>query len=177
MIKLVLLQDINSLGKKGQIVNVKDGYAVNFLIPRGLARRATQQDVQTLAEAKRYTKEVAKKEETFLEQFVKSPAKFVDNKKLTFERKASKTGTLYDAIEAKDVVDVLKTQVRQLKPFDIEVNLDDDKIKKTGQFVVELSIKEKGKVYKTPLIIEVVSSERTRLKSEGLKAEKKPKKK
>ncbi|MDM7320213.1 MAG: 50S ribosomal protein L9, partial [Fervidobacterium sp.] len=46
--KIVLMQDVPKLGKKGQIVNVSDGYARNFLIPKGLAKEATPEVIKEL---------------------------------------------------------------------------------------------------------------------------------
>ena len=60
--KVILLQDIKSLGKKDQIVNVSDGYANNYLIPRKLALQATDANLRTLENKKRGADAKAAKE-------------------------------------------------------------------------------------------------------------------
>lgn len=85
--KVILLKDVKGTGKKGQIVEVNDGYARNFLIKKGLAQEGTQQISTLRSNAKKPTKQrlppSAKKQESLQTNLKKSPSKSV--------RKAAKT--------------------------------------------------------------------------------------
>lgn len=97
--KVVLLQDVKSIGKKDQVVNVSDGYARNFLFPRKLAKEATQaamNDVKTKESAKAHHKQ----EEINAANEVKAK---IDDKIITLKAKAGKEGKLFGAVTSKDV--------------------------------------------------------------------------
>lgn len=85
--KVILLKDVKGTGKKGQIVEVNDGYARNFLIKKGLAQEGTQQNIYVAEQRKKPTKQrlppSAKKQESLQTNLKKSPSKSV--------RKAAKT--------------------------------------------------------------------------------------
>ena len=105
--KVVLLQDVKSIGKKDQLVNVSDGYARNFLFPRKLAKEATQgaiNDVKTKESAKAHHKQ----EEINAANEVKTK---IDGKIIALKAKAGKEGKLFGAVTSKDVAAEMKKQL------------------------------------------------------------------
>ena len=105
--KVVLLQDVKSIGKKDQLVNVSDGYARNFLFPRKLAKEATQgaiNDVKTKESAKAHHKQ----EEINAANEVKAK---IDGKIVALKAKAGKEGKLFGAVTSKDVAAEMKQQL------------------------------------------------------------------
>ncbi len=104
--KVVLLQDVKDIGKKDQVVNVSDGYARNFLLPRKLAKEATaavMNDVKTKESAKAHHK----REEVKAANELKAK---LDGKEVTIKAKAGKEGKLFGAVTSKDVAAALKAQ-------------------------------------------------------------------
>lgn len=102
--KVIFLQDVKGQGKKGEVKNVSEGYAQNFLIPRGLVRPATEGNVKTLeqqtaAELKRKEKE---KEEAI------ALGKKLEEVTVTLKAKAGEGGRLFGAITSKQVAEALE---------------------------------------------------------------------
>ncbi|MBR2027613.1 MAG: 50S ribosomal protein L9 [Oscillospiraceae bacterium] len=105
--KVVLLQDVKSIGKKDQLVNVSDGYARNFLFPRKLAKEATAgaiNDVKTKESAKAHHKQ----EEINAAKELKAK---IDGKIVALKAKAGKEGKLFGAVTSKDVAAEMKKQL------------------------------------------------------------------
>lgn len=104
--KVILTQQVKGLGGPGDVVEVSDGYAQNYLIPRGLARKATAGALKDLeqkraAAARREAKERAEAEEL---------AKSLSGKVIVIKAKAGEKGHLYGSITAKDVADAVLEQ-------------------------------------------------------------------
>ena len=132
--KVILLQDVQNLGKKYEVKEVKNGYARNFLIPQNLVKTATKPNLKWL-EAQ---KEVVEKEAE--EDLKKSQelASRLDGEEITFVLKATDGGQLFESInnikiseKLKEVgFDVKKSQVTLKEPikglgeFPIKINLD-----------------------------------------------------
>lgn len=107
--KVILSQAVPKLGKEGQIVNVADGYARNFLFPRGLAVLADKGQIATLE--KRQARLAAKSAET-LSDAEKQKEK-LDGKTIRIQGKVGRdTGRLFGAITAQDVADAIKSQLK-----------------------------------------------------------------
>ena len=104
--KVVLLQDVKSIGKKDQVVNVSDGYARNFLLPRKLAKEATAAAMSDV-KAKESAKAHHKREEVKAANELKAK---LDGKEVTIKAKAGKEGKLFGAVTSKDVSAALKAQ-------------------------------------------------------------------
>ena len=104
--KVVLLQDVKDIGKKDQVVNVSDGYARNFLLPRKLAKEATAA-VMSEVKTKESAKAHHKREEVKAANELKAK---LDGKEVTIKAKAGKEGKLFGAVTSKDVADALKAQ-------------------------------------------------------------------
>ena len=101
--KVILLQDVKKLGKKDQIIEVSDGYAVNFLFPRRLAVQVTKKSVEVLDTQQEERKELAAKMKADAEEL----AKKLDTITLTFKVKTGREGKLFGAISLKQVAEEL----------------------------------------------------------------------
>ncbi len=104
--KVILQQDVKGQGKKGQMVEVSDGYARNFLLPRKLAVAATAENVNTMkmqdkAKAAKLAEEKAQAA-ALVEQLKSCPVKI--------PARAGQGGKLFGAVTAKEISDALKAQ-------------------------------------------------------------------
>ena len=104
--KVILTADVKGQGKKGDMINVSDGYARNFLLPKGLATEATKSAINEMkgkADAK------ADREEKELEAAIELAAK-IESVSVTIESKSGDNGKLFGSITSGDVADALKMQ-------------------------------------------------------------------
>ncbi len=145
--KVILLQDVKGQGKKGDLVNVSDGYAMNFLFPKNLAKEANAQlinDIKIKREAEDFRKTEEKK--TALE--IK---KKLENAVLVYKTTGGADGRLYSAVTGKDIADKIKNE--------IGVDIDKKKIstaetiKNTGEYTVTIKLYPEISV-KLKLIVE-----------------------
>ncbi len=105
--KVILVQDVPSLGKAGEVKNVSDGYARNFLLPRGLARAATQGELRQLEQ---YKRAAAKQARQSLEN-AKALAERIAQITLTFKAHAGEGTKLYGSITAAEIADKLSAEL------------------------------------------------------------------
>mgnify|MGYP000687708122 FL=1 len=104
--KVILLKDVKGQGKKGEIVNVSDGYARNYLFPRNLAQEATAQNLnsaQVKQEAAAHKKEMEKRN-------AQEMAKQLENKGVVIKAKCGSTGRLFGAITNAEIAEALNQQ-------------------------------------------------------------------
>jgi large subunit ribosomal protein L9 len=107
--EVLLLKDVEQLGEAGEIKRVANGYARNFLIPRGLAVIATpgavkQVEVQLESEARRQAKELDE---------AQALAQALDGRTVTFQARAGESDRLYGSITNANIADALSEQVEQ----------------------------------------------------------------
>jgi large subunit ribosomal protein L9 len=102
--KVILQKDVKGQGKKGQLVEVSEGYARNFLFPRGLAVEATGGNIKTF-EQKQKSQDKRKEEEK--EQAVRFAAQ-LETVTITIPVKAGEGGRLFGAVSTKQIADALK---------------------------------------------------------------------
>ena len=105
--KVILKADVKGHGKKGDLVNASDGYAKNFLIPKGLAVVADKTAINDL-EYKKSADQFHKNQE---EQRARELADKLEGKKITFRLKAGENGKLFGSITAKDIAEQIKMQL------------------------------------------------------------------
>ena len=110
--KVVLLQDVKSIGKKGELVNVSDGYARNFLLPRKLAKEANTQAMNELKNAEA-AREYKIKTET---ENAQKNASALSGKTLKIYAKPGQGGKIFGSVTAKELAEEIKRQ------FGIEVD-------------------------------------------------------
>ena len=133
--KVILKQDIKNVGKKDEIINAADGYARNFLFPKGLAVPA---DNTNLNELKLKQKSVANQKAKDLENS-KKLAEELKTKTVTIEVKAGENGKLFGGVTSKEISTALKEQ--------LNVDIDKKKIltdiiKQEGLYRVDLKLLE-----------------------------------
>lgn len=131
--KVILLQDVKSQGKKGEVINVSDGYAQNFLFPRKLARLA---DAQVLTELKNREEAAAFRESEDRKAALELKKK-IDKIELVFMTTGGADGRLYGAVTSKDISEKLETEhhiVIDKKKIDV------GNIKVAGEYAVNIKI-------------------------------------
>ena len=110
--KVILTENIKGLGQIGETLEVKNGYARNFLMPRHLAILATAENLKQIGELKK-KKDIAVKDEI---KIMKDVAEKLNNFRLLIEAKTSEKGHLYAAINSKNITDVLKGRGIEMNP-------------------------------------------------------------
>ena len=104
--QVILTQDVKGQGKKGQMVNVSDGYARNFLLPKVLATEATKSNINDL-KGKKESLEYKIKTETEEAQRIVDKMKEIE---VVIKAKAGDNGKLFGSVTSKDVADELTKQ-------------------------------------------------------------------
>lgn len=139
MSQVILLERVEKLGEMGEVVDVKPGYARNFLLPQGKALRATKTNIAYFESEKKALE--AKNADTKKE--AEKLAKKVDGLKITLIRQASESGQLFGSVNARDISDAVaeagETVTRQ------QVVLDQN-YKMIGLFDVEVVLHPEVKV-------------------------------
>lgn len=131
--KVVLIQDVKGLGKKGELVNTSDGYARNFLFPRKLAMEANS---QAMSELKNREASEKHRIETEIASAKASAAK-LEGKTVKMTAKAGANGKLFGSVTSKDVAAVISKQFGiQLDKRKVVV----DDIKAFGTYPVEVKL-------------------------------------
>jgi large subunit ribosomal protein L9 len=132
-VKVILLDDVTKVGRRGEVRDVSDGYARNFLIPKKLALSATQGNLKNLEHIKQQAEAKADR--------VKSDAEGLraQIEALVYEerRQASEEGKLFGSVTAQDVVDFLGS--RGVKIDRRRLTLDEP-IKALGEFSVSMRL-------------------------------------
>jgi large subunit ribosomal protein L9 len=105
--RVVLREDVENLGKKGDLVDVRDGYARNYLVPRGLAITANRGVVQQ-AEAMRRNREARDRRDREAAQEL---ARSLEGRALTITARAGEGGKLFGSVGAADVAEAIATQL------------------------------------------------------------------
>ncbi|AIQ55505.1 50S ribosomal protein L9 [Paenibacillus sp. FSL R7-0331] len=146
--KVIFLKDVKGQGKKGQVKEVSEGYATNFLLPRGLVRPATDGNVKTLenqAAAELRKKEQEKEEAVQL-------GKKLDELTLTLKAKSGEGGRLFGAITSKQIAETLAaTQGIVIDKRKIELN---DPIRHVGKFQIHVKLHTEVKANLTVQVTE-----------------------
>ena len=102
--KVIFLQDVKAQGKKGEIKEVSEGYALNFLIPRGLAKPASQGNVKTLENQKQA--EIRRKEQEKVE--AQQLGKTLEDLTVVLKSKSGEGGRLFGSITNKQIAEELE---------------------------------------------------------------------
>src|ERR671929_110390 len=126
MAQAILTQDVETLGEKGDVVDVSPGYLRNFLVPRKLAQPAT---AGSIADAQR-RKEAAERAQRELAEKAQENAALLSKTVLTITHPAGDDGRLFGSVPPKEIVDP-PPQARGLKPARRKVKLDEP-IRTTG---------------------------------------------
>jgi large subunit ribosomal protein L9 len=142
--RVILLNDTANLGKKGELKDVANGYAQNFLLPKKLAEIATPEAV----ERQKQTQKKIQEDKKELEENLKKAASKIQNKKIVLRAKAGKE-KLFGSIGRKEIFSELKRQNFEIKEESILLK---DPIKKIGEFEVDIDL---GKNVKTKITVAI----------------------
>jgi large subunit ribosomal protein L9 len=132
--QVILMEKLANLGNLGDVVKVKDGYARNYLIPQGKAKRATDENLKAF-EARRA--ELEKAQAAALAQAQERGAK-LDGMNLKIAQKAGVDGRLFGSVTNYDIVDALKAQ-----GFEVErsnVRMPTGPLKQVGEFPLQIAL-------------------------------------
>lgn len=132
--KVILLEDVKNVGKKGTVINAKDGYARNFLFPKNLAIEATPANLKNLENQKK------KKEEEERKILEEAKALEAELAKITvvIKTKAGESGKLFGAVTNKEIADKLeKDHGYSIDRRKFEL---DEPIKSVGEYIVKVKL-------------------------------------
>jgi large subunit ribosomal protein L9 len=146
--KIIILKDTPKVGKKYDIKEVNDGYALNLLIPKGIAIPATPQAVKKVEAEKALMAGERKVQEDLLAQNIKA----IESVTLTISAKANPKGLLFAGVHREEIAKDLGLQARiQMDPTFIDL---DHPLKEVGEHSV--SIKAGGKTAKLKVVIKAL---------------------
>lgn len=134
IMKVILLQDVRGQGKKGEMINVSDGYARNFLFPRKLAQEATADNVNTMRmndKAKREKEQKAREEAAALSAKLREMT-------LSVFAKGGGAGRLFGSVTSQEIADALKEQ--EGVELDKRKIVIDEAIKTVGLYTVKVKL-------------------------------------
>lgn len=131
--KVILLQDVKGTGKSGDIKEVADGYARNFLITKGVALEASAKNLSDLAGKKASEQHKIAKEKAAAQEY----AMAIDGKKVTISAKAGQGGKLFGAVTAGNVAEMIEKQLGA-KVDKKKVSIGE--IKTFGDFTAEVKL-------------------------------------
>jgi large subunit ribosomal protein L9 len=155
--KVILLQDIDNIGKKYDIKTVKDGYARNFLVPKKLVRAATKSAILSIKELKK--KEVKKNEEQLIQ--VQKSASELDGQEIEFFVKTGEDDQLFEAITSLKISTKLKEMGFEIKKDQIIL---DKPIKELGEFSIKINLEHQ---LEAKILLVVESDKETETNEEG----------
>ena len=133
MIEVILREDIKTLGRAGEMVRVKPGYARNYLLPQGLAYEATEGNKKRIAAETRVRTVRNQAERTEAERFAATLGEVT----LTLSGKAGEEGKLFGSITSQDIADALGRQGHTVDRRKIEL---EHPIKTTGPHTVAIRL-------------------------------------
>ncbi len=129
--RVILLKDVENLGKKYEVKEVKNGYARNFLIPQGLAKPATETALIWLETQKEIE---AKKAEEELKK-IQEKATAIDGQELIIPVKMGEEGQLFESIASQKISEKLKELCFEIKKPQIDLK---EPIKELGEFPIKI---------------------------------------
>lgn len=132
--KVILLEDVKSLGKKGDIVNVNDGHARNYIIPKKLGLEATPKNLNDHKLKKQHEEKVAAENLAA----AKALSEEISNASVTVAIKVGEGGRAFGSISSKEISDAIKTQLK--KDIDKKKIVLKDPIKAIGEFNVKIKL-------------------------------------
>ena len=133
MVQVILRTDVEDLGRAGELVDVKPGYARNYLIPRGLAHPATEGHRRRYEEERRQSTRVAGRQMERAEEL----AKELEGRSLTFSVRAGDDGRLFGSVTGADIAEALAREGLDLDRRTIEL---DEPIKELGVYRIPIHL-------------------------------------
>jgi large subunit ribosomal protein L9 len=131
--EVLLREDIDNLGDRGEVVRVRRGYGRNFLLPHGLAVEASASNVRQIQDEKR----VLAKREAREKAAAQAAVKDFEGGTLTFERKAGDEGRLFGSVTVLDIVHALEAEGKTVDRHKVRLK---DAIKQVGEYEVPIRL-------------------------------------
>lgn len=131
--KILLREDVDDLGARGEIVRVRSGYARNYLLPRKLAVQATAGNVKQIERERA----VLLKKEAGERATADAQSEQMRSLVLNFERKSGEQGALYGSVTSMDIAEALKEKGYEIDRHRIHLR---EPLKRTGDFIVPLRL-------------------------------------
>jgi len=138
--EIILLEKIINLGELGDIVNVKDGYGRNFLIPQGKAKRATESNK---AEFEIKRAEIEKQQAALL-KVAQKRAKDLDGFVLEIKQKSGIDGKLFGSVTNVDIIEAINNAGHEVVKS--EIRMPEGPIKNTGDYMITLTLHQEANV-------------------------------
>jgi large subunit ribosomal protein L9 len=132
--QVILMEKVANLGSLGDVVKVKDGFARNFLIPQGKAKRATPENIKHF-EGRRAELEKAQNE---LLAKAKERGEKLESLKLQITQKAGVDGRLFGSVTNYDIVEALEKQGHEVERS--QVRMPQGPLKQVGEFPIQISL-------------------------------------
>jgi large subunit ribosomal protein L9 len=104
--KVILIEEIRGLGTRGDVVNVKDGYARNFLLPKNLAREATAGNLKSIEQERKKWALLSQKEK----EVAQKAAESVKGTKVTIQKRVGENNQLFGSVTANEIADALEAK-------------------------------------------------------------------
>lgn len=139
MQQVILLKDVERLGRRGRVVNVRDGYALNYLYPQGMGVRATAANLKRL-EGLRKKFEIEEKERA---EHARGLSARLEDKSLTLTVKASDEGHLYGSVNSGTIHEALLAEGFEIEPRAVRLV---EPIKEVGVYTVPIHLHESVRV-------------------------------
>ena len=130
--KVILTTNIKKLGKIGDLVSVKDGYARNYLIPKGMALRENKKNLEYYNNIK---EDIKNREEKKLQE-AKNIIEKIKNLNVEFSKEADEKDQLYGSISKKEIIDYLSDKSLRVRSDDLQIK---NQIKSIGEHTVVIN--------------------------------------
>jgi len=131
---VILLKDVKGKGKTGDVVKVSDGYARNMLLPKGLAKEATEGNIRNLEKQKT----IAKEKEAEVKAAAQAMADQLNKATVEIKTKGGEGGRLFGSVTNKDIAAALEKQFKV--KIDKKKIAMDNPIKQTGMAIVQVKL-------------------------------------
>src|SRR5262245_37530025 len=132
--QVILMEKVANLGNLGDVVKVKDGYARNFLIPHGKAKRATQENLKAF-ESRRAELEKAQNEQLAKQQ---ERGQKLDGLTIQITQKAGPDDRLFGSVTNYDIVEALKTQGNEVERA--MIRMPQGPLQQVGEFPIQVAL-------------------------------------
>lgn len=131
--KLILLTDVEKLGKKGETINVKDGYARNYLLPKNFALKSTESNIKIFENLEKLEKKKYEAEKNKAVELSKKISKI----SCTVRKEAGEESKIFGSVTATDIAEVLKPEGIEIDSRKIEIK---DEIKTLGVYHASIKL-------------------------------------
>ena len=150
--KVILIEELRGLGSRGDVVNVKEGYARNYLLPKNLAREATPGNLKSVEQERKKWGLLAQKEKDSAQK----AAETVKGMKITVQKRVGENGQLFGSVTANEIADGLMAKgvevdkrrielthpIKNLGVHDVEVRLHRDVMAQIQVEVIPIGIEK-----------------------------------